>query len=320
MLFRSYGILPFVQIKNYPIAGRSDGAGDLDDLIPLNTELNFKKSDVSEIIDYHSAPITVVFGAKINDLERGANKVWGGLPKDAKVENLELNSDLGASTSYIEDIKQAMHDIGGVPKGALGGEQAISNTSGVALQFMNMPLIDRNKIKKSETTFGLQLTNKIILLMGIHHKLIKIPNGITPKEFYDTEVVIKDNLPKDTVLQLQEIETKMRLGIQSKKGAMRELGVENINDVLEEIQEEKIDDAELNYKLTVIANPVTQNLEGGGNQNNSQDTTTKPKTSGDNEAKFKNSDGMNKKLNSGMNNGNNNKEIVRKEVKGVNKK
>ena len=315
-----YGILPFVQIKNYPIAGRSDGAGDLDDLIPLNTELNFKKSDVSEIIDYHSAPITVVFGAKINDLERGANKVWGGLPKDAKVENLELNSDLGASTSYIEDIKQAMHDIGGVPKGALGGEQAISNTSGVALQFMNMPLIDRNKIKKSETTFGLQLTNKIILLMGIHHKLIKIPNGITPKEFYDTEVVIKDNLPKDTVLQLQEIETKMRLGIQSKKGAMRELGVENINDVLEEVQEEKIDDAELNYKLTVIANPVTQNLEGGGNQNNPQGNTNKPQTSGDNEAKFKNSDGMNKKLNSGMNNGNNNKEIVRKEVKGVNKK
>jgi len=41
-----YGVIPFVQIKNYPVAGRGEGIGDLDDLIPLNMELNMKKSDI----------------------------------------------------------------------------------------------------------------------------------------------------------------------------------------------------------------------------------------------------------------------------------
>ena len=31
-----YGVIPFVPIKNYPIAGRTDGISDLEDLIPLN--------------------------------------------------------------------------------------------------------------------------------------------------------------------------------------------------------------------------------------------------------------------------------------------
>ena len=79
-----YGFIPFVQIKNFPIAGRTRGQGDLDDIIPLNVELNTKKSDVSEVIDYHSAPITLVYGAKIGNLEKGANKVWGGLQKTLK--------------------------------------------------------------------------------------------------------------------------------------------------------------------------------------------------------------------------------------------
>ena len=91
-----YGAIPFVQIKNLVVAGRNDGRGDLEDLIPLNTEYNMKESNVSEIIDYHAAPVTVVYGAKIGNLEKGANKMWGGLSKDARVENLELRSDLGA--------------------------------------------------------------------------------------------------------------------------------------------------------------------------------------------------------------------------------
>lgn len=307
-----YKVIPFVQIRNYPIAGRSDGVGDLEDLIPLNTELNLKKSDVSEIIDYHSAPITVVFGAKVSQLERGANKVWGGLPKDAKVQNLELNSDLGASADYIDDLKGAMHDIGGVPKGALGGEQAISNTSGVALQFVNMPLIERNKIKKSETKYGIEYANKLILLMAKEEGLIDMPSEVTPKEFYTTEVIIPDNLPKDTLIELQEIETEMRLGIESKIGAMKRLGKEDPEDTLEQIDMEKQEDAEKQYEINKTLNPVMANLEG---QNPTKDDQ---QTEGDKDKKFKNNEGDKKQLNSGLKNGDTPIETVRKEVTGKN--
>lgn len=304
-----YKVIPFVQIKNYPIAGRTDGVSDLEDLIPLNMELNLKKSDISEIIDYHSAPITVVFGAKINQLERGANKVWGGLPKDAKVENLELSSDLGASTAYVEDLKNAMHDIGGVPKGALGGEQAISNTSGVALQFVNMPLIERNKIKKSETKHGLEYVNKLILYIAIQEGLFSMPSNMTPKEFYDTEVSITDNLPKDTLIELQQIETEIRLGLESREGAMRRLGKQDIQDIIEEIDEEKIEEAEMQYQINKVLNPVMANLEGNS-QADQKDVDKDPK--------FTNNDNNPKKLNSGTTNGQTPVETVRKEITGKN--
>lgn len=112
-----YGIIPFVQIKNFPLVGRTYGISDLEDIIPLNMEMNLKKSDISEIIDYHSAPVTILFGAKVSTLEKGANKVWGGLPKDARVQNLELNSDLGASVGYVDSLKKALHEVGSVQIG-----------------------------------------------------------------------------------------------------------------------------------------------------------------------------------------------------------
>ena len=149
-----YGIIPFFHCKNLPLAGRNTGASDLDDLIPLNVELNLKSSDVSEIIDYHSAPVTVVYGARIGQLEKGANKVWGGLPKDGKVENLELRGDLSASTNYIKDLKRAMHEIGGIPEGALGKETAISNTSGVALQVTMLPLMRKYNRRGSNSSMS----------------------------------------------------------------------------------------------------------------------------------------------------------------------
>lgn len=38
-----------------------------------------------------------------------------------------------------------MCEIGGVPETVLGGAQAISNTSGVALQYINLPLIEKTR-------------------------------------------------------------------------------------------------------------------------------------------------------------------------------
>ena len=234
-----YGIIPFVQIKNLTIAGRTRGLSDLDDIIPLNTEYNMKKSDCSEIIDYHSAPITLVYGAKIGNLEKGANKVWGGLPKDSKVENLSLTGDLVASQSYIQDLKTSMCEIGGCPETVLGGASAISNTSGVALQYMNGPLIDKTKSKRNLTKTGLQRVNKLILFIALREGLISKPEEVSMSEFVTTTVTIPDTLPKDTLMELTQIEQEMRLGLECRHGAMKRLGREDIQKKLDEIDKER---------------------------------------------------------------------------------
>lgn len=248
-----YKIIPFVQIKNFPIAGRTYGMSDLNDLIPLNVELNTKRSDVSEIIDYHSAPITCVFGAKIGNLEKGANKVWGGLPKDAKVSNLELQGDLSASTMYIDSLKTAMCEIGGVPETVLGGAKAISNTSGVALQYINLPLIERTRVKRLCTKTGLETVNKMILHIALIEGLIEKPDNVSKKDFLYNEVELPDTLPKDELLELQKIEQEMKLGLECRHGAMERTGKEDIPNKIAEIDKERAEHPE-------IFNPALQNI------------------------------------------------------------
>lgn len=278
ILINKYGVIPFVQVKNIPLANRSRGVSDLEDLIPLNVELNLKNSDISEIIDYHSAPVTVVFGAKISALEKGANKMWGGLPKDARVENLTMNTDLGASVNYTHSLKMAMHEICGVPENSLGASQAISNTSGVALQMTNMPLIDRTRVKRLCSAEGIQRVNKLILLIGLKEGLIQIPPNVSVRDFYISTVNFPDPLPKDTLIELQQIDTEMRLGLESRYGAMERLGRKDVKKTLAAIDKDLQDNSHF-YSVDLEEH----------NQ-----------------------------INSGMTNGETPVEVVRKEIKGEN--
>ena len=240
-----YGIIPFIQMKNYTVAGRSEGLGDLEDLIPLNVELNTKVSDISEIIEYHAAPITIVFGAKISNLEKGVNKVWGGLPKDAKVQNLALESDLTAAVNYIDELKQTMYEVGGVPEGALGGTQSISNTSGVALQFVNMPIIERTRVKRLGSKVGLEQVNALILLISLKEGLVSRPEKMKPAVFYHNEVSLPDTLPKDNIIELQQIGEEMNLGLEDRMGAMKRLNKENIETKIKAIDKDRKEHEEI---------------------------------------------------------------------------
>ena len=234
-----YKAIPFVQIKNLVVAGRNEGRGDLEDLIPLNTEYNMKESNVSEIIDYHAAPVTVVYGAKIGNLEKGANKMWGGLSKEARVENLELKSDLGASSNYINNLKVAMCEVGGIPETVLGGSQSISNTSGVALQYINLPLIEKTRLKRTSTEDGLERLNKLILLVSVFEGLIIKPDDVPTRDFFWNTVSIPDTLPKDMLLELQQIQQEMKMGLESRRNAMKRIGKENIEELIKEIDEDR---------------------------------------------------------------------------------
>lgn len=255
-LINKYGVIPFRQIKNVPVVGSPWGQDDITDLIPLNIELNIKTSNVSEVIDYHSAPVTLVFGARVGQLERGANKIWGGLPKDGRVENLELKGDLAAANGYIEEMKKAMHEIGKIPVGALGGELKISNTSGVALQIALNPLLERIQDKQNSTKEGLEYINQLILLIAEKEKLITIPEGTDRRLFFWNEVSFESMLPKNVLEELQMIQSEMALGLTDRESAMERLGKENIAEMIKKADADRKENPEL-YGI----NPQTGNAE-----------------------------------------------------------
>ena len=252
-----------VQIKNIPLAGESRGQSDLKSIIPLQKELNAKVTDVSDIINYHSAPITIIQGAKSKNLEKGAKKVWGGLPKDAKVYNLELNSDLNASNSFISTIKTAIHELSNTPEDSLGGKSAVSNTTGVALQIKYAPLLEKTWLKRQTYGGGIKdvcrLVIKLLRVKGsdeerkLLNDLMATSEGI--KKVFDITVTFPDPLPKDEMVQLQIIAQKMNLGLEEPEGALKELGYEgDIQEKLEKIRKYQKEQQNLMFDLAGAEN------------------------------------------------------------------
>jgi hypothetical protein len=252
------GMIPVVHIPNSTISSSPWGHSDIWDIIPLNRELNEKMTEVSDIINYHAAPVTIITGAKASQLERGPKKVWAGLPKDAQVFNLESRGEMSGALEYIQFLKRTMHEITGVPENALGQTQPISNTSGVALAIQYQPIMNRYHMKRIHFTKGLERVNEIIIRTAVvfmpewlqyNPLLAETPEpdqavALDPGDplTYKTEVHWPDPLPVDVLIKLNEVQAKMGIGLESKKGALRLLGEEFPNEKMAEIFEELRDD------------------------------------------------------------------------------
>ena len=263
------GQIPVVHIPNIPVSGSPWGLADAHDIITINRSYNEISTDIADIINYHAAPVTVIVGAKASNLEKGAKKVWGGLPKDSQVFNLEGGgAGLAGAMEYLASLKTAMHEMMNVPETALGQVQPISNTSGVALSIQYQPLMNRWSQKTAQYGKGLERINELVILNLVvkepevlqydptqdgplkEGQLTKLdPNDpITYRSFAH----FPEPLPLDKLILMNELQQKMSLGLESKEGALRALGEEFPEEKLEEIRKEMIEDAKADGALTLI--------------------------------------------------------------------
>ena len=271
------GLIPVVHIPNIPISGSPWGLSDAHDIISLNRSYNEISTDVADIINYHAAPITVIVGAKASNLEKGAKKVWGGLPKDAQVFNLEGGgSGIQGSLQYLEMIKRSMHELMNVPESALGQSQPVSNTSGVALSIQYQPLMNRWTHKVSMYKHGLEKVNELVMLnLVVKEPETLVYNPVTDGPIHEGQLTELDPndpltyityakfpqpLPLDKIVLLNEMSQKIAMGLESKEGALRALGEAFPEEKLVEIREELINDAKAEGALNLIKAEVSKQL------------------------------------------------------------
>ena len=272
------GVVPIIHIPNVRVSGSPWGLSDCHDIIVLNRNYNEVATDIADIVNYHAAPVTVITGAKASSLEKGPKKVWGGLPKDAQVFNLEGGGQgLVGAMEYLKIIKTAMHEMVGVPETALGQVQPVSNTSGVALSIQFQPLMNRYQQKIVQYGEGLQRINELVLLtlafkepevftynpavngpikMGVQLDQLDPNSPMT----YESSVHFPPPLPLDKLIVLNEIQTKMGMGLESREGALRQLGEEFPDEKLEEIRSELIADAKADGALQLIKNQIAASI------------------------------------------------------------
>jgi hypothetical protein len=240
----SLGEIPIVHIKNIPIPLKYFGASDLQDIITLNREYDEKITDISDIINYHAAPVTIVKGAKASTLEKGANKVWSGLPVNSDVFNLQMQSDLSASTEFLAGIKKTMFEMVGIPASSLGSEQAISNTSGLALQVQYQPLMEKTHIKQLTYGNAIKKINRLILKTSEAVTGIKLADDVEEENaphIYKSDIIWPDPLPRDEQLTLSSVIQKISAGLQTKRDALLEIGIpqDQVDKKLLELEEEQ---------------------------------------------------------------------------------
>lgn len=262
------GQIPVVHIPNLPVPGSPWGMSDMQDILELNRQYNETATQITDIVAYHAEPVTVITGAKASNLERGAKKVWSIPNKDASISNLDGLVDLDGPIALLDQLKRMMHEMTGVPETALGQVQPVSNTSGVALAIQYQPAMQKRALKTMVYEAGLKRINELALrtFFLFEPDSLKydpdtegIQKGdqveeIDPKDpnVYLTTCEWPAPLPVDVLVKLNEIQMKMELGLESKRGALKELGEEFPDEKMQEIFEELTRDVEEQGALDML--------------------------------------------------------------------
>ena len=184
------GEIPLVHCKNINVPGEYYGRSDVQDLLGPQKDIDEKMTDISNAINYNGTPTLALFGAKAKQLDKDSSTFWAGLPEKAHFEVLRMGlDDVGAANSYIDRSEKTIHKIAGVPVAALGGDMAISNTSGVALNLIFMPLLMKTAAKRALLEPALEKINYFILriaaVVGLykpHYDLCKCGGRIVDVE------------------------------------------------------------------------------------------------------------------------------------------
>lgn len=234
------GEIPVVHVKNNATATMYYGESDLLDMIQPNKKFNETITQIGDVVAYHGSPITILKGLKQSQLIRGSRRMWGGVPKDGDVYNLALQGDLAANNTYMERLKKIMHEMGNVPERSLGEQQAISNTSGVALHMQYLPLVEDILMKRIFYTPALvKLTAIGLRLWALYNQDLAnliaqlIEQGVNPFQF---QVKWKSVLPKDRLIELQVQQMMLDMKIQSRRRAA--IAMDQPEDELPQIEAE----------------------------------------------------------------------------------
>ena len=107
-----YDFPPIIHWKNLPSIHSVYGMSDIEQVINAQDKYNFVVSNNLKINRYHAHPKT--WGAGVTKTEKsswGADEMILISSPDGKINNLEMSSDLGASRSISQDLRQSIFDL-----------------------------------------------------------------------------------------------------------------------------------------------------------------------------------------------------------------
>jgi hypothetical protein len=252
------GFIPVVHIANFPMLGDYYGESDIEDVLSPAREMNQQFTNSSDVLSYHAAPTTIVSGAKVGQLERGANRLWA-IPSEAKAYNLEMNSDMKANSAYLAQLRISLHELASVPEGVLGGMEATDSAVAMALKYQ--PILDRRQMKVAPYSEGIAEITRIVLFMQslIDTRFFSQVRDLDPYRRFLVEVHFPDPLPRDESIELDKSAKRIGLGLSSRKYELTHrygMSPADAQNLVDEAREDRRLDAELEFEIGAEFDPA----------------------------------------------------------------
>src|SRR5258706_463233 len=163
-----YDFPPIIHWKNLPSLKSCYGDSDIDDAINVQDKANFVMSNTGKIIKFHAHPETIGTGLTLSEMQAVPTMPgsFHAIPnKDAKVFNLEMQSDLASSRSFALDMRQGVFDISReVDISSMADKLGALTNFG--LQILWSDAIDKNDTKRQLYGDALKELNRRLLVLA----------------------------------------------------------------------------------------------------------------------------------------------------------
>jgi len=162
-----YAWCPVFKAKNLPAPNEFYGTPDLtEDIIHMNDRVNFIASNTTKIIRHHAHPKTWGRGFTSREVDMAPDTVTIIHNTDGTLQNLEMHSDLQSSLNWYKYLVGGLHTIARVPEVATGRVESLGQLSGVALEILYGPIVDKTRTKRN--LYGRMLNQMNQCLLEMH--------------------------------------------------------------------------------------------------------------------------------------------------------
>jgi len=187
------------------------GLTDLEDITGINDAINFSASNTGRILKIHAHPKTIGTGFTAGELQDTSIDAFWTIPNaDAHVQNLEMQSDLGAAQTFVESLRMSFWTIGrGLDMSVF--RDKIGQVTNFALRVLAHRALTKNGDKR--VLYG-------AALMTINQHLLEMAGF----DGFITSIKWPDALPMDAKEVVFEQQFERTAGLVSKQTLAEERG------------------------------------------------------------------------------------------------
>ena len=204
---------PIVDCQNIPVPNEYYGEADISpDVIALNKARNLALSFWARIIKYQAHQRLWGRGFRDDQVSLGPDNIFIIESEAGTLATIDPPSNLAGLSEYDRRVEEALHEVSRTPAIATGKLENTGQLSGVALQILYGPLMQ--KVEAKRRTYGdmlVELNRRLLALAGYGEENL-------------VSITWPEAMPQDVMAERQALQIDTALGVVSKATAAQKLG------------------------------------------------------------------------------------------------